>query len=94
MGLITNFFEYNVFYVFFYNKRVIDTVISSKNQDSLLLWTYQTHASHMFDPDRYLNESGFLDVITISKPLLFYSLIVYGNKGMFYYLIVSIWCTC
>ena len=44
MGLITDCFEYNVFYLIFfhqkvymYNKRIVDIVISSKKRDSLSL---------------------------------------------------------
>ena len=51
---------------------VIDIVISSKKRDSLSLQMDQTRASHSFDPDSDLSESGFLDLITISLTLLYF----------------------
>ena len=55
-----------------YNKRVIGILISSKKRDSLSLRMDQTRASHLFDPDRDLSESGFLDLITIPITLLYF----------------------
>ena len=39
--------------------------------DSLLLWSDQLLASHLFDPDRNSSKSGFLELITISITLLY-----------------------
>ena len=100
-----NIIRFNIYFHWkVYNKRVIDIVISSKNQDSLLLQMDQTRASHLFDPDRDSSESSFPDLITISGKRLLMNQIyqnmtsctnIFKYDVMYIYVIykyIKIWC--